>query len=247
MFMCPRSVILNFDPNWKLFQFSVNCKRPLENTREHGAKSQICLMSPVMLVLITGLQHPLSGSVYFFSACFRVFARKKYKIKNKKKKWISWLSQMLKVSNPLMDCVSFDKNFTSPGTRDWNYFSILFSPERCFMGWKISSWSLPLRRSFTSSMLRMVASFSLSGIVWRSEADLSEDSTDGESHCDATDLWSRSLSVWRGSKQVVSLAPCWNGTKGFLHPEICLLSLFSPLLQFSLVAISPIWLSCFSL
>ena len=76
MFICPRSVILNFSPNWKLFQFSVNCKRPLENTSE-GAKSWICLMSPVMLVLITGLQHPLSGSVYLFSACFRVFAREK--------------------------------------------------------------------------------------------------------------------------------------------------------------------------
>ena len=54
-------------------------------------------------------------------------------------------------------------------------------------------------------------------------------------------LWS--FNVWSGSKQVVSVVPCWKGTKGFLHPEICLLSLCSPWLQSSPVPM----LSCFSL
>ena len=154
-------------------------------------------------------------------------------------------------SIPLMDCQLIKRKLHLTG----EYWKILcWSPERCLIGWNISSCSSFLRTS-SSSMLTSVPllppradSVFLSGMVARSKPSglsLSLKIFHWEPQLfyqrSQPNLWS--FSVWRGSKEVVSVAPCWKGTKGFLHPEICLLSLCSPWLQSSPVPI----LSCFSL
>ena len=151
-------------------------------------------------------------------------------------------------SIPLMDC-ELDKKEAS---LHWGIIPC-WSPERCLIGWNISSLSSFLSTS-SSSMLTSVPllpradSAFLSGMVARSKPSglsLSLKIFHGEPELfyqrSQHNLWS--FSVWSGSKEVVSVAPCWKGTKGFLHPEICLLSLCSPWLHSSPVPI----LSCFSL